>query len=626
MAIEKMKAVTLVGQLEDFDRVAATYMDGRDIHLENAIVVLENKGRLFSYEEDNRHALLSKNVLEILNLAGVQAQKCKANISMSLEQMQDTVVQISEDIEIKKHEKLDLEKKIRENELVIKQLDAMIELDIDLTKLFELEFIEFRFGRISRSSYNTLVTYLGNIEAVFIQTAEDENDVWGFYFLPRRTAHKIDAIFSSLYFERIRISDKVVGTPKQSKQLLLVENKQHENDISKLEADIHKVVNARQSELSLIYHTACAGQRIADIKKYSAHSTEFFYIIGWMPEHAALKLEEEVRHEESVILIEETPEQVEEAITPPTKLKNIGIFRPFEMFVKMYSLPAYKEVDPTPILAITYILLFGIMFGDVGQSAVFAVIGFLIYKFKKSDLAAMISMVGVSGTVFGFIYGSVFGNETVLEHVRLLEPMQEINFMLIGAVLMGVFLIIFCMVMNVINSVRMNDWGRALFCQNGIAGLVFYVTLMLLVVGIILGMNMPIAIMVTLLVITFVVMYMQEPLTHLIQGRKDWIPKEGIFYVQSFFEMFDILLSFVTNTISFLRVGAFAIIHVGMMLAVSVLAGDGAGSIVVVIIGNIVVMGLEGLIVGIQVLRLEYYEMFSRYFSGNGKPFQSLRK
>ena len=98
-----------------------------------------------------------------------------------------------------------------------------------------------------------------------------------------------------------------------------------------------------------------------------------------------------------------------------------------------------------------------------------------------------------------------------------------------------------------------------------------------------------------------------------------------MFFVENFFELFEVLLSFLTNTISFLRIGAFAIIHVGMMTAVALLsAGGGVGGIIVQIFGNILVMVLEGLIVGIQVLRLEYYEMFSRYFSGKGREFVSL--
>ena len=105
--------------------------------------------------------------------------------------------------------------------------------------------------------------------------------------------------------------------------------------------------------------------------------------------------------------------------------------------------------------------------------------------------------------------------------------------------------------------------------------------------------------------------------TPAIEGSK------GMFFVQSFFEMFEVLLSYFSNTLSFVRIGAFAVSHAAMMEVVLMLAGAEAGSPnwIVVVLGNIFVTAMEGLIVGIQVLRLEYYEMFSRFYKGNGRPF-----
>lgn len=114
----------------------------------------------------------------------------------------------------------------------------------------------------------------------------------------------------------------------------------------------------------------------------------------------------------------------------------------------------------------------------------------------------------------------------------------------------------------------------------------------------------------------------------MLQGKKDWMPKNfGEFFLESFFELFEIVLSYATNTISFVRLGAFALGHASMMSVVFILAGmtSGTGSIITHILGNILVIGLEGLIVGIQALRLEFYEMFSRYYTGDGRPFNSVK-
>ena len=102
----------------------------------------------------------------------------------------------------------------------------------------------------------------------------------------------------------------------------------------------------------------------------------------------------------------------------------------------------------------------------------------------------------------------------------------------------------------------------------------------------------------------------------------------GAFFTEGFFELFDVLLTFITNTVSYLRVGGFVLSHAGMMLVVYTLAGmvGGFGYWIVLVLGNIFVMVLEGMIVGIQVLRLEFYEMFSRYYEGGGRPFESMKE
>ena len=206
--------------------------------------------------------------------------------------------------------------------------------------------------------------------------------------------------------------------------------------------------------------------------------------------------------------------------------------------------------------------------------------------------------------------------------------MHSINEMLIVTIGVGVGIIIIGLILNIINSFRGGRPGEAIFGHNGMAGLLFYTTLIAFALSKVTGLfQMPGKAVAVVVVISVLCMYLSEPLGKLIEGKKKWLPTDGMFYVENLFEMFEVIFSFFTNTISFLRVGAFAIVHVGMMMVVSVLAKNGGvGGIIVTVLGNILVMGLEGLIVGIQVLRLEYYEMFSRYFSGQGREFISVNK
>ena len=129
--------------------------------------------------------------------------------------------------------------------------------------------------------------------------------------------------------------------------------------------------------------------------------------------------------------------------------------------------------------------------------------------------------------------------------------------------------------------------------------------------------------------IPLVIIMLKEPLARMVKKESPVIEgSKGMYFVQSFFELFEVMLSYLSNTLSFVRIGAFAVSHAAMMEVVLMLAGAEAGSPnwIVVILGNIFVTAMEGLIVGIKVLRLEYYEMFSRFYKGSGRAFQPFLK
>lgn len=631
MSVTKMKAVTIAGQINEFDSVVEKYVYCRDIHLENAMSVLTNYNRLHSFDDSNEYDSIEKNALAILNLANCKISKrLSAPESMTYQNMQKAIDDVNAYIENEKKQDEELSDKIKANEAEINKMNLMLPLEADLSKLMGLEFIRCRFGHIPKTGYKTLITYLDGLETFFVKTAEDATDVWGFYFVPLIKERKIEEVFNSLYFEETDIDCNYKGTPYEIKQVLLKENQQLKNQLSENSEKTAAMLSEHTDELNGIYNLARKRHQFADIRRNAACGDLFFYVVGWMDEKHAKKLENEISASGDVVMFYSEDAENVRNMEPPTKLKNNPIFKPFEMFVKMYGLPSYNEIDPTGILAVTYILFFGIMFGDVGQSFVLSLAGFIIYKLKKIDLAGIVGFVGISGMIFGFIYGSFFGNEEIIPHLfhtTPVRPMEQAIMMLGATIAVGVLIIIFGIVINIINSIKSKDTGGALFGHNGAAGLVFYLSMLLMAANIFLKWGIPTLLFVILAVAAILVMYMCGPLSDLISGKKHWWPKSGMYFVENFFELFEVILSFFTNTISFLRIGAFAIVHVGMMMVVAILTpeGVGLGSILVQVIGNAVVMILEGLIVGIQVLRLEYYEMFSRYFTGRGKEFVSLQ-
>ncbi len=630
MSIAKMRAVTISGKLPDFDRVAEKYICGRDIHLENALSVMHDKHGLKEFKETNEYDAIVKRIDAVLALGKIKSVSDEtADDRMSADDIRGYVSSVEAKVNDEKRRCERMEKQVEDNKKIMKSLEPISGLDVDLSRLPSMEFISYRFGRLPKTGFITMQTYLTDNGFFFLETSRDETGVWGFCFAPKSKQREIDDIFRNLYFERVEIPLDFEGTPKHLHDRLSQDNEQLGEKISKSRTVVEKLVQGEEKELCAVYNLAKKRRQFSEIKRNAMHTDLLFFVAGWMERSDADKLEKEIAKEKGeVMFFQDEPENAW-SITPPTKLKNNFVFRPFEMFVKMYGMPRYGEIDPTPILAVTYILFFGIMFGDVGQSLILAIAGFVVYKIKKMDLAGIVGFVGLSGIVFGFIYGSVFGNEEIIPnlfHTQPLKPMEQIGLMLGGTIGIGMLVIIFGMVLNVVNMLKTGKKGECIFSHNGVAGILFYLSALSIAGNMFIGFGVPTMVYAAVLIISLIAMFFEEPLSKLVDGKKNWMPKNGMFFVESFFELFEVILSFFSNTISFLRIGAFAIVHVGMMTVVAVLAqGGGVGGIIVQIIGNVLVMCLEGLIVGIQVLRLEYYEMFSRYFSGGGKAFVSLK-
>ena len=322
---------------------------------------------------------------------------------------------------------------------------------------------------------------------------------------------------------------------------------------------------------------------------------------------------------------------------PPTKLKNSFLGRVFQPFLEMYGLPAYNEKDPSLFMALTYCLFFGIMFGDLGQGLCLALIGLVLARWKGMWLGGIITCCGLSGALFGCVYGSVFGFEDILPGFKIMEEttfaglgmVSNVLLLLVLSICLGVFMLLLVMVINILNGIRQKNYEKILFGPNGAAGIVFYAGLLTAAVSTLaFGVNLftP-AYVLPVLILPLVLMLLREPLSHLLAKDPHWREfSVGEVLGTGFFELFETLLSYLTNTLSFMRVGAYAITHVGLMLVVHMLAGlaggvGGPAGILILVLGNAFVMGFEGLLVGIQVLRLEFYELFGRFYDDGGIPF-----
>lgn len=634
--IEKMKFLSITGPKQDIDRVIEQYLSKYEIHLENALSELRSVKDLRPYIEINpyKEVLQRSNEL-ILNL---QAPLPAVDKTFSLEEAVDLTRKLDQQMAelSSKKEKLERDRQVLQDSL--DKVLPFVGLDYDLSSILHFRYIKFRFGRIPKEYYDKFETYVyDSIDTVLYKCMEDDEYVWAVYFVPDTIADKVDAIYASMHFERYFLPDEYNGTPTEAIHTLQDQISQINASIAEVEGLIGAALNSQKEELVAANQKLTAFSTNFDVRKLAACTRQdvntFYILCGWMTERDAKSFQKEIENDtDTFCIVEDDHNNI--LSKPPTKLKNPGLFRPFEMFIQMYGIPAYNEIDPTILIGITYAFLFGFMFGDVGQGLCLLIGGFLLFKAKKASLAAIISCCGFFSTIFGFMFGSVFGFENLIEpvwlrpaeHMTNLPFIGKLNTVFIVAVAIGMGIILMTMVLNIINSIKAHDPEKAYFDTNGIAGLVFYASMVVTIVLYMTGNPLPATIiLVVMFVIPLLIIFFKEPLTHMVQKKAEIMPAgKGMFVVQGLFELFEVLLSYFSNTLSFVRVGAFAVSHAAMMEVVLMLAGAEAGTPnwVVIVLGNLFVCGMEGLIVGIQVLRLEYYELFSRFYHGTGRAFK----
>jgi len=390
-----------------------------------------------------------------------------------------------------------------------------------------------------------------------------------------------------------------------------------------------------ESTLGKIYGYVYHYAELAKYYKYMAVFENEVVITGFVPTRVK-KAYKTLFDDLTDVVIQDFPAESEEGLEPPTVLRNNWFAKPFELFIEMYGLPHYGEFDPTFFVSVTYSLLFGIMFGDLGQGLVLVIFGQLLWVKKKMKLGAVAVRIGMFSMFFGTLFGSFFGDEEILtplfteilgfseKPIHVIDPNFTMT-LLLTAVGLGAFLILTSIGLNIMINIKRKDYATALFTQNGVAGFVFYASVIGMVsADMLLGMKLMNTLTLSIFVyFPLVIILMHVPLKNLLH-KQALKPHEGWggYLVESIFELLEVVLSFVSNTMSFLRVGGFVLSHAGMMVVVMTLKEmTGSAGLLVLVIGNIFVIGLEGLIVGIQTLRLQYYEMFSRYFAGGGKKY-----
>lgn len=631
-----MKKFQILGLKNDIDSITEEIMKNSQIEL----LKKEKYHKKFKNDQiENSYKPYFNRLNKIMDSLNLDQEIKNTNFEQlnefSLEELEDFINPIQKKIDKLERitKKLDAEEKRLNN--LIRHVYVMRNIDIELQSLKNLSYVTLIFGSLSQERYRRLIENVTEVPVLVLKVNEDQERVWFFTFAKKNYEQKALDILNSVNFNRIELPDRVKEQPKD----ILNQSRYRLDKIEiirdQIKLEFKKLKHRYQQQLLEYYRQALIFNRITDVNNSFYGKSDFFFITaGWISEENENEFEKLISNKYPEVLyssqeVENTAEE-----EPPTIIENPDWVKSFSSLVKLYGLPKYGEIDPSLFFALSYILLFGIMFGDLGQGLIFVLLGLAIYKDKikfitDQGIGYILISLGSSSMLFGAFYGSIFGMEDLIPAL-VIRPMENIMFWLGFTVMIGIFLLITSMIFNLFNSFKNKDYKEALFSDSGLSGLILYLFLLssLAAYGLQNRLLIPLPFTLSIVISLLLLIFLKEPLGNLIVGKKFEVDKKiSEYLLESIFELFDSVLGYLSNTLSFLRVGAFTLNHVGLSMAVIILSemvSNNAGSLLILIAGNIVIMVLEGVVVGIQILRLEFFEIFSKFYSGSGREFKPL--
>ena len=511
---------------------------------------------------------------------------------------------------------------------------ALAERDMRLGELADTTYLVPLFGKMTDENYRRLEEATKEAPLLLEPLLSRQGSTWFLGLTAPGYREGAGKLLDSLYFKGFSLKTMVESLPGDPAEPLSRRIENHRKAIEGLRKAAGTVLGERRENMEQLYASVYTMQRVYDLCRGRGELSGLYLLSGWIPEDTLGRVRGLLEKEapQTAIHVEEIGEIPYPGIRIPTLLQNLPLVRAFQDVVSLYSLPSYGEMDPSFFVAVSFCLFFGFMFGDVGHGLVLVVAAALLQRKRvmSRSMGTVLKAAGTASMLFGFLYGSVFGVEGWIPALWI-SPMEDMNQLLAVSIGVGVAVITLGMVLNMISCYRARDFGRMLFDGRGLAGVVLYLSLAGAGYAAMTGARMPWPswVLWALLATLLAVILLRDVLARvLLRQHAPGGEESGGLYA---FEVLHNLMSFLSNTASFVRLAAFALNHVGLSLAVMMLSDmvrNLPGGIlfkgVILLVGNVVIVGLEGLIVFIQTLRLEYYEFFSKFYKGGGRAFRPI--
>ncbi len=520
-------------------------------------------------------------------------------------------------------------------------------------------FISLKMGNVPSSNRPILESRLKPIPSVLLPIGEDASTGGMMLVYMNRDEDKIGAILTEAGWKDTGVAGRETVLGEDAVADLEKKRERLQKSADALEKESVELIGKNKDALNSVWVHIRLHELYATIQSFFKETARTVIFTGWIPLEKRQSVERGIKEVtgDNCYLEWHSPSPGEEGLDTqhvPVQFRNPRFFSPFQMLVRNFGVPEYGTIDPTPFIMVTYLTMFALMFADVGQGAVVSLLGILaalFFRKKKQnlvDLAKLIIFCGAASIVGGVLFGSYFG-------IRLFKPVwfdfhgivsgepfgsshiKDIFNILEISVYFGIVVITAGILFNWVNLLRQRQILKLFLDKSGIVGGWFfwggvYVAGYMVKHG---YREFPGAFLLFILVgLPALLMFLKAPLQYAHDGKKFTLMTPLTFLMEWVVELLELFSGYLSNTLSFMRVAGLGIAHASLMIAFFQIArmanGQNAGPpytiwyFLVLLLGNVLVIGLEGLSAGIQALRLNYYEFFTKFFHGSGEAYSPI--
>lgn len=515
-------------------------------------------------------------------------------------------------------------------------------------------FLSVRAGTVSRKALPRLEAELASMPVALIARPPDQGE-------------RVDSIVMSLKRDERSLEPALARAEWQPAELASGSPANRDEALKGIEAKaetlraaqraaaagVETAITGRTVELSELWTRLRVDELAASIRAGFSSTERAVLFSGWIP--ASLRAATEAALERAsggtcVIEWHEPASGEARRLSAPVQLRNPRFLDAFQGLVTNYGTPEYGAVDPTPFVAVSYLAMFGLMFGDAGHGLVVALVGVLGLlrakkRGRKTALFELFAWCGLSAMIAGALFGSWFGlpltralwfdfHGVVAGENALGGPVRDVYGILGISIKFGMAVLVLGILLNWYNLIRLGRWRALLVGKHGLAGGWIYIAGAWIAFGFVeSGYRTlpPGPVLAALLGPPVLLLGLAPPLEHLEKrrhGEAKGFPV-GIFLLEWAVELLEAFSGYLANTLSFMRVAGLGIAHATLMGAFFAIADMVGGrlsvaGVAILVSGNVLVIVLEGLSAGIQALRLNYYEFFSKYFTGTGRAYRPI--